>query len=505
MLKGGEEVFKNLRMILINRLYKNDEECEDITLNILKYSYLSLPFLVIVCIPLAAINAPIYIGLILVFFVVLIGFIYGSLLFFYDKKYNKSLRQIIPKEYMSSKTWRNRIQSLLNGVLSHRENSGCERKKTSTLWYECEHIIELLFKGNNNTPTKETEIIWVAENALLWSNRMSQGKLLNRLSFLLSLNTEEKRSIFKYQVDDDIELFVKPLEDFHNYMLKVQNDEKFRTEELKKIGFETKLDKFTSNLQEHFNQSLKENKYTSGFDAGVDKAVDTLLGKEKEVNFNTVMDEIKSKLNHSANDELKHLINTSVVTERWTQDKINKDIFKNLKATDIDASKIKGMMLHTDNLQEDKSKKYKMKVIDRRDYDGDPSFITPSVVSFEELVKDGFEVSENEKYFNVTYTHGENAKDVSYLFKGHVLYIGYENNYEMFDLSGIAGGRAGNSFRPPTKWLTKELGYNPIIFAETTERRDKINLQLWVPEGSDYPSKAIEFTSSIFRKDNIDS
>ena len=501
-------MFKKLHMMLINRLYKNDKEYKDIMLNILEYTYRALAIGAILFIPLMVINAPVYIGFTILILLFLVGAIYFLLLSIYNKKYSEFLRENIPAEHISSELWRSTVQALEHGILANRENlKHYYTSTTNDLRSYCRRIMGNLFDSKRELIGEDIKKIWVAENTLLWAEKLTQGGLLNRITFLLSLDEKHKRTIFIYQSEEDIQKFLEPLKDFSVYTDRIQQDEEFRKQELEKIGVKTKVYNFTSAAQDHFNQSLKENKYTSGFDTEVDKAVDTLLGKEKEDNFNAIMDEIKSRQNHSVNDELKNSIKTSVA-DRWNQDKWIKPNWQNIEVRNIDTSKIKAMTLHTDILQEDKSKKYKMKVIDRRDYDRYydryPSFIMPSIVSVEELVKDGFEVPENEKYFNVTYTRGENAKDVSYLFKGHVLYIGYENNYEMFDLSGIAGGLRGNTFRPPTKWLTKELGYNPIIFAETTERRDKINLQLWVPEDTDYPNEAIEFTSSIFRKDNID-
>lgn len=81
----------------------------------------------------------------------------------------------------------------------------------------------------------------------------------------------------------------------------------------------------------------------------------------------------------------------------------------------------------------------------------------------------------------------------------HLITRLYRND-EMLNLSD---NPTGVPFEIVTKWLEKEIGYNPVLSARK-DSKNKITLTLWVSEDSDYPKMETKHTDAIFNTSTIE-
>lgn len=109
---------------------------------------------------------------------------------------------------------------------------GNEKTIILSMTYLANNLFKTGVMDGINTHNNEKDL----ENAILWNNQLLRQDIINRLAFLMTLNTQDERDGFLSQPKEDITEFFKPLQEFYEYVEKVHEDEEYRRNELRRYN-----------------------------------------------------------------------------------------------------------------------------------------------------------------------------------------------------------------------------------------------------------------------------
>lgn len=121
-------------------------------------------------------------------------------------------------------------------------------------------IKENLFKTGVEDHPEQPEAIRDMELAHVWRNELSTSPLLERIAFLLNIDSEEKIESFNRMTDKEKIEFLEPIKEFHQRVLEIRENKEKSDKEINKIIGSNHDAKVDMNTKIMLNQVLIHSK-----------------------------------------------------------------------------------------------------------------------------------------------------------------------------------------------------------------------------------------------------
>lgn len=200
----------------------------------------------------------------------IVGYAFSGLVVYaqrYIKKtYSKTVMQQLPKEIITIRSWVNVAEALnhaaniLATLNSHtHQTNECEkniRYLQNHLFFHSLHE-DLHYVDQVPAEVKEIQKLKNIENTVLWLDKLTSSPLLERISMLKEMDTNEKQRAFANRSRQDIIEYFVPLNEFAKYVQNIHVDDEYREKELNKQQVSSQYGRVQKEVDQMFDFGLK--------------------------------------------------------------------------------------------------------------------------------------------------------------------------------------------------------------------------------------------------------